>query len=287
MKFFLGGLSNFAKNYPLIEKAILTADGLGFEGALLPDHYQYQLGSVPFLPRADHDSTIESWIVLTYLAGKTKKIKLGTFVTPIPFRPPGIMAKMVSTLDVVSGGRVVFGVGAGWSKVEFQGYSTWDKPKVRVDKTKEGIQLMIKLWTQDKVTHKGEHYRAKEAVLEPKPIQKPYPTLLFGGMKKRMLRLAGRYAEICYLKKTNKTNPEEMRQTVLEAAKQANREDKIAFMSGPQLMVMPTYKPEQYVQRIEKAKAAGDQYYLVALPRNKTLPDTIKTFAKDIIPSFQ
>ncbi len=286
MKFFLGGIGNFARDYTTVEKAILKAEDLGFDGALIPDHYQY--GKAPIFQSSNPDSTLDAWIALTYLAGKTKQIQLGTIVTPIPLRPPGILAKMVSTLDILSGGRVVFGVGAGWSKVEFEGYSTWDKPKVRVDKTKEGLQLMIKLWTQDKVTHKGKHYQAKEAVLEPKPIQKPYPKLLFGGAGKRMLRLAGKYADICYTPQfTLKANTEEMRQTVLEAAKRANRADKLAFMGGALYMVMPSYNPKLYIQRIEAAKDAGDKYFLVALPRNKTFFDSLTSFAKDIIPSFK
>jgi alkanesulfonate monooxygenase SsuD/methylene tetrahydromethanopterin reductase-like flavin-dependent oxidoreductase (luciferase family) len=195
---------------------------------------------------------------------------------------------MVSTLDILSGGRVIFGVGAGWSKVEFEGYSTWDKPKIRVDKTKEGIQLMIKLWTQDKVTHKGQHYKAKNAVLKPKPVQKPYPQLLFGGAGKRMLRLAGRYADICYTPKlTSKTDIDAMRQTVREAAKRANRADKLAFMGGMVFTFMPSYNPEVYVPRIEESKNAGDKYFLVALPRNKAFFNNLESFAKDIIPSFR
>ncbi len=286
MKFYLGGLGNWANDYAQVEKAILKADDLGFDGALIPDHYQW--GAAPFLKRPDPDATLESWIALTYLAGKTKQIHLGTLVTPIPFRPPGILAKMVSTLDILSGGRVVFGVGAGWSQVEFEGYSTWDEPKIRVDKTKEGLQLMIKLWTQDKVTHKGKHYKAKEAILEPKPVQKPYPKLLFGGVGKRMLRLAGRYADICYLPQFGpNTNIETMRQTVQEAAKRANRTDKLAFMGGAMHMMMPTYDPKVYVQRVEQAKDAGDQYFLLSLPRTKDHLKSLTSFGKDIIPSFR
>ena len=109
------------------------------------------------------------------------------------------MAKMVATLDNLSIGRVIFGVGAGWSQEEFDGYSEWNSNKVRVDKTQEGLELMIKLWTEDEVTFDGTHYNAKNAVLEPKPVQKPYPNLLFGGSGTRMLALAGRYGNIVFI----------------------------------------------------------------------------------------
>src|SRR3989442_15971956 len=126
------------------------------------------------------DSTVETWTALTYLAAKTEKIRLGTLVTPIPFRPPGMLAKTVSTLDLLSNGRTILGVGAGWSRTEFEGYSKWNSNKIRVDKTREGLDLILKLWTQEKVDFKGKFYHANGAVLEPKPVQKPHPPLLFG-----------------------------------------------------------------------------------------------------------
>ena len=86
------------------------------------------------------DSTLDTWISLAYLASKTENIRLGTLVTPIPFRSPSILAKMISTLDTISQGRVVLGVGAGWSQAEFEGYSEWNEPKIRVDKTEEGLE---------------------------------------------------------------------------------------------------------------------------------------------------
>ncbi len=136
--------------------------------------------------------TLDTWTVLSYLAAKTRRLMLGTLVTPVPFRPPGILAKMVATLDVITSGRAILGVGAGWSQTEFQGYSEWTDGKTRVDKTEEGVQLILKLWHEDKVDFHGRYYKAQGAVLEPKPVQKPHPPLLFGGSSPRMLRLAGR-----------------------------------------------------------------------------------------------
>ena len=105
---------------------------------------------------------------------------------------------MISTLDVLSNGRVLLGVGAGWSQTEFEGYSEWNEPKVRVDKTKEGLELILKLWTEDEITFHGKYYQTKRAMLEPKPIKKPHPTLFISGRPRsyRMLKLAGKRAEI-------------------------------------------------------------------------------------------
>jgi alkanesulfonate monooxygenase SsuD/methylene tetrahydromethanopterin reductase-like flavin-dependent oxidoreductase (luciferase family) len=285
LKFFLGGLGNWSKDYALIENAVIEADKLGFDGALIPDHYMW--GQTEWLRRPDSNTTLESWIALSYLAGKTTQVKLGTLVTPIPFRPPSIMAKMVSTLDVLSGGRTVFGVGAGWSQVEFDGYSEWNEPKVRVDKTAEGLELMIQLWTQAEVTFNGQFYHAKKAILEPKPIQQPYPPLLFGGRKHRMLRLAGKYGDIIFIPQFGESEPyAERKKIVVTAAKKANREHKLAFMEGP-MMTMGTYNSEQFVKHVEAAKESGATYFLTSIPRSEQLIESIQSFARDVIPSFK
>lgn len=119
--------------------------------------------------------------------------------TPIPFRPPGILAKMVATVDLLSSGRTILGVGAGWSRTEFEGYNEWVSGKTRVDRTEEGVKLILRLWQEDKVDFQGKFYSAKAAVLDPKPLQKPHPPLLFGGFSPRMLRLAGRYGDLCFI----------------------------------------------------------------------------------------
>jgi alkanesulfonate monooxygenase SsuD/methylene tetrahydromethanopterin reductase-like flavin-dependent oxidoreductase (luciferase family) len=321
MKFFLSGLGNFSNNLSIISEAIIEGDKLGFDGALMPDHYMW--GQMHFMRRSrggnhpgannmkrsggghssdntmrrrmasrfhsmmNNNSTLETWVTLSYLAGKTEQISLGTLVTPIPFRPPGMLAKMLSTLDILSKGRVVFGVGAGWSQPEFEGYSEWDEPKIRVDKTKEGLELMIKLWTQDEVTYNGKYYQAKAAVLEPKPVQKPYPQLLFGGRGDRMLKLAGKYADICYIMPQFQTPGvyEDSKGKVLKAAKKASRVNKVAFMAGSMGSMSP-YDLKEYSQRVEKAREEGASYYLTALPRNAYI-ESMRRFAKEIIPSFK
>ena len=123
----------------------------------------------------------------------------------------------------LSGGRVILGVGAGWSTVEFNGYSEWLGTKSRVDKTMEALDIITRLWTEDSVSHKSKYYTIEEAVLEPKPVQKPYPKLLFGSSGKRMLRLTGRMGDYCYIPPWQMQNAAEMKETVLDAAEKAGR----------------------------------------------------------------
>jgi alkanesulfonate monooxygenase SsuD/methylene tetrahydromethanopterin reductase-like flavin-dependent oxidoreductase (luciferase family) len=165
-------------------KAVTEAELRELEVFLVWDHYMLPYGN----------ETLDAYVLLSYLAGKTERIKLGTCVTPLPFRNPAMLAKLISTLDVLSEGRFILGVGAGWHAPEFEAYSSWDEAGVRVRKTKEALNLMIELWTKREVDFKGEFYRTKGAILEPKPVQKPYPPLWFGTVGRVMLRLAAKYA---------------------------------------------------------------------------------------------
>jgi len=236
--------------------------------------------------RPDDYVTLDSWVFLTHLAAKTEQIHLGTRVTPIPFRPPGILAKMVSTFDILSNGRTILGVGAGWSKEEFEGYSEWNEPKIRVNKTIEGLELMVRLWTQKEVTFDGKYYRAKAAVLEPKPVQKPYPVLLFGSSGKRMLALAGTYGNICFIPNTQTLEEfEEGKKRVLRVAERLNRTDEIAFMAGA--MSGTSYDQKEYCRRVEEAIEVGASYFQVSFPRNESLVQPLRRFAREIIPSFK
>lgn len=283
MEFFLSGLGNLYPNLGLIESTIIEADGLGFDGALMPDHYMWgEMRGGYRMPNGY--STLETWVTLTYLAGKTEGISLGTLVTPLPFRHPAMLAKMLSTLDVLSGGRVVLGVGAGWSQVEFEGYSEWGGSKYRVDKTVEALKLMMRLWTEDEVTFKGRFYDVKGAVLDPKPTQKPYPRLLFGSTGDRMLRLTGKYADICFIPPWATHQREEIRSKVLEAAAGAKRTGEISFMAGDMGSRSP-YDSGEYMRKIETAIESGADYYNTTFPRD-SLVESMRLFAEEVMPSY-
>ncbi|MHA2185516.1 MAG: LLM class flavin-dependent oxidoreductase [Promethearchaeota archaeon] len=280
MKFILGGLGNWYNDFSLTETAVIKADKYDFEGAIFPDHYMW--GELPWHKRPDSNKTLDTWITISYLLGKTEKIKMGTLVTPIPFRPPGMLAKMITTADVLSGGRTMVGVGAGWSQIEFEGYSEWDGPSVRVDKTYEGLDLMIQLWTKDEVNFEGNYYNAKGAILDPKPLQKPYPKLIFGSRGTRMLKLAGRYADICFIPPWPGKDPEEMKQIAVEEAKLHNRTEKLVFMAG----TMGPTDIGEFPNKIEEAVNTGAGYFLASFQRTPELTEVIKEFGEQIIPSF-
>jgi len=232
-------------------------------------------------------STLDAWTALTYLACRTQSIHLGTLVTPIPFRPPGLLAKVVSTLDLISSGRSLLGVGAGWSKPEFDGYSEWSSAKMRVDMTDEGVQLILRLWQDNTVNFKGRFYKASGVVLEPKPVQKPHPPLLFGGEGPRMLRMAGKYADICHIPDWTKPSPWKAREKVLREARRHRRERKLSFAGGSSRPLAPRYERGQQGKKVEEAREQGCEFFVVSFlgPRKESL-GWLRDFAKNIIPSF-
>ncbi|TRO56294.1 LLM class flavin-dependent oxidoreductase [Candidatus Bathyarchaeota archaeon] len=282
MKFFLTGLGNLYDNMDPILKGVIEADKQGLDGVLMPDHYMWGQEIGHSMQRPYH--TLETWTTLTYLAGKTEKIRLGTLITPLPFRHPGMLAKMLSTLDVLSGGRVVLGAGAGWSRVEFEGYSEWLGTKSRVDKTIEALSIIKRLWREDSVTHESGYYHIKDAVLMPKPVQRPYPKILFGSSGDRMLKLTGREGDICFIPPWQGHRFHEMKETVLIAAEEASRADKIEFMGGVMGVEEP-FNAENYSRFIADAEEKGCTYCNVAFPRDSIVTD-IRRFAKEVLPSY-
>jgi alkanesulfonate monooxygenase SsuD/methylene tetrahydromethanopterin reductase-like flavin-dependent oxidoreductase (luciferase family) len=173
-------------NPKLLEKLAVAADDFGYDSFLVTDHFM--------LP--DSNNHLDVWSFLPYLVGKTRDIRLGTVVTPIPFRQPSILAKAISTVDNLSSGRVILGAGFGWFKPEFDGFSKWFGTKDRIAFTEEAIQLMLQLWTQsDPVNYEGKFVHASGAVIEPKPMQKPHPPIWFGGHLSQSLRMAGQYGD--------------------------------------------------------------------------------------------
>ena len=164
-----------------------AAEGLGYDTLWLADHLQPGQGDC-----------LEAWTTIAALTGLTRRLKIGTLATSVSFRNPALLAKMVASLDVISGGRVVLGIGAGWMEEEYVAYG-YDFPdsSTRVRQLKEALQVIDGLWTQDRATFNGRYYSIKNAVCMPKPVQKPRPKILVGITRgrKTLPYLAARYAD--------------------------------------------------------------------------------------------
>jgi F420-dependent oxidoreductase-like protein len=146
------------------------------------------------------DSTgpcLEGWTTLTALAQATRRVRLGTLVTGIHYRHPAVLANMASTVDIISGGRLEIGIGAGWNEEESGAYGIkLGTPGQRSDRFEEACEVLVSLLTRETTTFKGEHYQLVEARNEPKGVQRPHPPICIGGSgEQRTLRTAARFAQ--------------------------------------------------------------------------------------------
>ncbi|MEO6025841.1 MAG: TIGR03560 family F420-dependent LLM class oxidoreductase [Candidatus Binatia bacterium] len=166
----------------------LELDRLGFHSVWFNDHlYGVPMPNLPIL---------EAWTALTAVGVLTKSVELGTLVTPVGFRNPALLAKMAATLDVITGGRVIVGLGSGWFESEFTGYGMpFPGLKARLEQLDETATILKLLWTESQPSFEGKHYRLDSTYCEPKPARRP-PILIGGGGEKVLLRLAARHADI-------------------------------------------------------------------------------------------
>jgi F420-dependent oxidoreductase-like protein len=140
---------------------------------------------------------LECWTTLATLSSLTTRIRLGTMVLCSSFRNPALLAKMAATLDVISGGRLEFGIGAGVQKEEHIAYGMpFPEARIRIERMKEAVEIIKKMWTEEKASYKGKHYEINEAICEPKPVQKPHPPITIGGGGEKLtLKVTAQYAD--------------------------------------------------------------------------------------------
>jgi F420-dependent oxidoreductase-like protein len=171
-----------------------AAETAGFSSVWVMDHY-FQL---PPLGGPDQPM-LEAYTLLGALAARTERIQLGTLVTGVTYRNPGILAKIVTTLDVISKGRAILGIGGAWYDVEHQGLGiTYPSDRVRLDMLEEAVQVCRAMFTGDDVTFEGTHFRLDHARNLPRPVQPGGPRIMIGGGgEKRTLRLVAEYADQC------------------------------------------------------------------------------------------
>jgi len=172
-----------------------AAESAGFSLVTVMDHL-YQIAGVG----AETEPMLEGWSTLNALARETTKVRLGTLVTGVTYRNPALLAKMATTLDVISGGRAIFGLGAAWNDTEHAGYG-YDFPGIgeRMDRLDEALTIARAMFTEDRPTFEGRHYRIDKALNVPKPIQPGGPPIMVGGGgEQRTLRIAAKHADMTH-----------------------------------------------------------------------------------------
>jgi F420-dependent oxidoreductase-like protein len=173
-----------------------TADAAGFEFISVMDHF-FQITAVGPAER----EMLEAYTTLGYLAGVTSRAKLVTLVTGAVYRQPGILAKIVTTLDVLSGGRAWLGIGAAWNEEESRGLGIPFPPVAeRFERLEETLQICLQMWRGDETPYAGPHYQLERPLNSPQSLSKPHPPIMIGGGgERKTLRFVARYAQACNL----------------------------------------------------------------------------------------
>jgi F420-dependent oxidoreductase-like protein len=181
---------------PMLAATARAAEDGGADQYTLMDHW-FQIPPVG----SPEEPMLEGYTSLGYIAAQTERIRLGLLVSGVTYRHPGLLAKTVTTLDVLSGGRAQLGLGAAWFEKEHVGLGVRYPPIAeRFERLEEAIQICFQMWSDDDGPYEGEHYRLAETLCSPQPVQQPRPTLMIGGAgEKKTLRLVARYADACNL----------------------------------------------------------------------------------------
>src|SRR6266568_2553209 len=188
----LVGITDHVEAYETMTRVALEAEALGYDSIWLFDHFHT-------VPNPTQEVTFECWMSTAALARDTKRVRIGQMVTCNGYRNPALLAKMASTVDVMSHGRLDFGIGAGWFQHEYlaYGYNYPDAPE-RLRYLHEAVQVILAMWTQDEAVFEGKYYQVRGAINQPKGVLKPHiPLLIGGGGEKVTLKLVAQYADAC------------------------------------------------------------------------------------------
>jgi F420-dependent oxidoreductase-like protein len=183
--------NNPIKQFEFSKLVARTADSLGFDSIYAYDHL------IPFFRNDIQKNIFECFTILSATAVITSRIRIGQIVTCNSYRNPALLAKMISTLDVISKGRIELGIGAGWYDNEYTAYGyEFSSDIVRINQLDESLNIIRDMWTKKRASFEGHYYKVKDAICNPKPIQKPHPTIMIGGSGERyLLKVVAKHAD--------------------------------------------------------------------------------------------
>jgi F420-dependent oxidoreductase-like protein len=227
-----------------VEIAVL-AEQLGYDSIWVYDHFHN-------VPRPAHEAVFECWTTIAAVSQRTSRIRLGQMVGCNSYRSPGLLAKITSTVDVISHGRLDWGIGAGWYENEYRGYGfAYPQPKDRIGMLRETVEVVKSMWTQAETTFHGDHYDLSRANCDPKPVQDPHPPVWIGGGGEQLtLRVVARHADCSNFG----GQPEQW------AHKRAVLQAHCAEVGRDEETIRKTWSPEVFVRATEaEVEAAGSR----------------------------
>jgi F420-dependent oxidoreductase-like protein len=294
------------EKYEAMSRCAVEAEKAGFDAVFLYDHFHT-------VPEPRVEAVFECWTSMAALARDTKTIRLGQMVTCNSYRPPALLAKMASCIDVMSHGRLILGIGAGWYQHEYDafGYDYPDTPE-RLRMLREALQVIKAMWTQDEASFDGAYYRVRGAINEPKPVQKPHPPLWIGGAGEKVtLKLVAQYGDGCNVRAdldTTRHKLEVLRRhcetvgrdyddilktaefyAIVGDAKEVRRViNETARRTGKDEAFVRTWNehvgdPDHIAATMREYADAGIDYFIVNLP-NAAEPGAVQRFAAEVFP---
>ena len=305
------------RQFEMIRETAKELERLNFEAGWVYDH-------VHSFPKVKAVPVFESWTLIATLASEVKRLRLGTLVTCNLFRNPALLAKISANFDVVSNGRLDFGIGAGWFEQECSAYGiSFPDIPIRIGMLREAVQIIRRMWTEEKTTFTGKFYKIRDALNYPKPIQQPHPPILIGGGgEKRTLRMVAEMADVCNLEFTDlvaterklealdahcravRRNPNEIVRSIHndivigedeDAVRKRAREFHKVYIGGmfPRHDTVEDYiklricgTPEQIVRQLEQYVQMGVTYFVLFF-RDSTELESLRLFSREVMPSFR
>jgi len=307
-KMDLIGIPDPAEQYEAMTRVARAADEAGFDSIWVYDHFHT-------IPTPTQETTFECWTITAGLARDTQRVKVGQMVTCNGYRNPALLAKMASTVDAMSHGRLICGLGAGWYEHEWRAYG-YGFPEIpeRMGMFREACEIVYRMWTEDAPVFKGKYYSIDKPINQPRGVRKPHPEFwLGGGGEKVTLKLVAKWADGCNV---GNGNPDTLRQKVavlhrhcedlgrdpgeivvstgmdIHLLARGENPDKAADWTGG-ILSLEQYQrqfrvgtPEQTIATIQQVIDAGANYIIVYLPRLAYDQDMLRRFAQDVIPHF-
>lgn len=240
-KMELSGIEGAEAKWQKAVDVALLAEKLGYHSIWVYDHFHN-------VPRPAHEAVFECWTTMAAISQRTSRIRLGQMVGCNGYREPALLAKITSTIDVISGGRLEWGIGAGWYENEFRGYGyQFPKPKDRIGMLKESVEIVKSMWTNTETSYDGDYYKLVRANCDPKPLQKPNPPIWIGGGGEQLtLRVVAEHADCSNFG----GKPEEW------ARKREILKGHCAAVGRDEGEIRKTWSPEVFIRSTEKEVAA-------------------------------
>ena len=306
-KMELAGIDGAENKWNKAVEIAVKAEELGFDSIWVYDHFHN-------VPAPAHEAVFECWTTMAAISQRTSRIRLGQMVGCNSYRNPGLLAKITSTIDVIAGGRLDWGIGAGWYENEYRGYGfEFKKPSDRIGMLKETVEIVKSMWSNAETTYDGKYYKLERANCDPKPIQKPLPPVwIGGGGEKVTLRVVAEHADVSNFGSSVEEFVRKREILKAHCAAIGRDEDTIRKTISSEVFIRETEKeileagskslwgdsaeswrskalvgtPEQVSEKIQRYLDAGCTGFIPWCPDYPST-ETIELFAKHVMPNFR